>query len=740
MKIKITFIKACIFLLTSQIIFAQVPVPTVTWASFADSVNCFGSPNAADLNNDGILDIVVGCGIIDSVRGNGVIAFNGENGNILWSVKAITQMFTTARFLDITGDNIPEAFVAGRHAQFFAINGANGNLIWNFYPEAINISPDEDTIFNFYTPQLIPDQNNDGFKDFLISNGGNHYALPFDSISRPPGRLMIISSKDGALLANALVPDGQETYMSPLVYDMDNNGILDVIYGTGGEVFGGSLWKAPLPDVMNQNLANSVQIVHSSKKGFIAPPALADLNNDGTMDYIAAQYNGKLIAINGKTNTELWNYQQPGTETLAAPAIGRFTDDYTPDVFAIIATGQSPTFTSFKQVMIDGATGQVKYSKTQAKWSFASPLAIDLDKDFHDEALIVIDSIVAGSFKHQFRIIDFNDNNSNKAYTPLKGGFNLASTPLIIDANNDAKLDLFYTHAADSTGFSPINGIKMERLNLKTYPKHLAWTAYMGNKTDGIYNNPFQICDTSFAATIVHSSPCFNENNGSIKITINKGTPLYTYKINETQTAPTSATNANFASLEAGSYTVIVNDGNGCTNTQNIALNAYPEIQVNANITNATNNTSNNGSIQLITNGGGGNFSYIWNTVPIKTAATINNLSTGCYTVTIEDANNCKIEKTYCVDVTGINQLNNQASISVQVLNQQLHINTENAAIQQITLLDMLGRIVLQKNINNNNHTNQQIIPLLSHFDGIYLLQVQTTQGNYISKIPIVKQ
>ena len=64
---------------------------------------------------------------------------------------------------------------------------------------------------------------------------------------------MIIDAISGNILKSAVVPDSNETYMSPLFF---NNKIL---FGTGGETIEGNLWIADFNDLLNEDLS-----IHSS--------------------------------------------------------------------------------------------------------------------------------------------------------------------------------------------------------------------------------------------------------------------------------------------------------------------------------------------------------------------------------------------------------------------------------------------------------------------------------------------
>ena len=50
------------------------------------------------------------------------------------------------------------------------------------------------------------------------------------------------------MLTHHTVPDGKESYYSPVVYKR-RDGVDLVLFGTGGETHSGSLWYIPLKDL-----------------------------------------------------------------------------------------------------------------------------------------------------------------------------------------------------------------------------------------------------------------------------------------------------------------------------------------------------------------------------------------------------------------------------------------------------------------------------------------------------------
>ena len=155
-----------------------------------------------------------------------IIAINGNDGTALWQVETRNEMFTSPQFFDYTDDGIDDVIIGGRDAELRLINGYTGETIWEFWTnEAIN--PNDEGWFNFYTSQIISDQNGDSYPDILVANGGDH-SLDFSELDRPPGHIMIIDGMTGIPFKTAIVPDENETYMSPVICDLNGDSSLSI--------------------------------------------------------------------------------------------------------------------------------------------------------------------------------------------------------------------------------------------------------------------------------------------------------------------------------------------------------------------------------------------------------------------------------------------------------------------------------------------------------------------------------
>ena len=727
--------KCIVFILLISAFYVNANAQTeMLWSTTVDSVSNFASPRAADLTNDGILDIVVGGGLEDNARQYGVTAFDGETGDILWQVPCRNQMFGSVQFMDITEDGVPEVFANGRAAKLIAIDGVSGEVVWEFYPQGDFTNPADDDLYNFYNCQFVPDQDNDGYEDILTANGGDSSLGILDSI-RPTGNIMVISGKSGVQLAKAAIPVERETYLGPVVHDFEGNGTLSVLFGSGGETLSGSLWRTTLEDVMNEDLSEAVELFGNDEKGAIGSPSLADLNNDNIHDIIVHTYNGSIVAISGSDNSILWQHDFPNQETYSTPAIGHFTDDIVPDVFTVSAVGQAPSFSAFKAMMIDGATGEILEEYNLSGWNLISPIAFDYDNDGFDEALISTNNIGA-FFKNQLLMYDFNDNETINL-TDFVGGLNFAATPWVGDLDNDNMLDLVYTHNADSTGVGFDKGFVTKRLNLnQVVPDYLAWPAFMGENYDCIFENPYEdVCASLVVSLTTQNNTCYDVADANFSVSIENGTPPYTYSYGSINIPPVNSANFSANNLAAGSYTFTVIDGNDCEQSVDFELQAASAIELEIVVNEASSALANDANISVTASGGTGDFSYLWNNG--QTTATINNLASGWYNVTVTDENDCTATEEILVSISGISTTEEQSNVSIFPNPGEgiFYIQLENEQIadadMELKVFDVAGKMLFSQVEKTENIS----IDLSQYAKGIYYISIKTDSFSWKEKI-----
>ena len=470
------------------------------WDNNLFRIGSQSSPRAVDLNNDGVLDIVMGAGGKEYQKtSQGVIAIDGKTGLTLWEQEAPDQVYGSATFYDITGDSIKDIFIGGRSPHFKALDGQSGKLIWEYsYENHKSDSILQHARFNFNNSILVPDQNDNGFPELLTVNGGNSKADPDSEVNRFPGVLMLFDSKTGDIVAADTMPDGKESYMSPLCFVQPGEKEHRIIFGSGGETISGNLYEAALTDLMEKKLNGAKVIASEQRHGFIAPPVLADITGDGFYDVVAISHGSTAFAIDGKNQNVLWKQKIANTECSNSFAVGYFTEDDIPDFFTFVSKGQWPNSTGTLQVMLDGRNGDIAYLDSMGCTGFSSPVVYDLDDDGYDEAMISINEfdcsvgfagkapvdienkLISIDFKrHSFRVID-----------QTKGFKNVFSTPWLGDLDDDGHLDLVhcqYYHRGNVLSFL---GMRVKRIDLPVEIKNnVVWGGYMGSNGEGIFAN-----------------------------------------------------------------------------------------------------------------------------------------------------------------------------------------------------------------------------------------------------------
>lgn len=169
-----------------------------------------------------------------------------------------------------------------------------------------------------------------------------------------------------------------------------------------------------------------------------------------------------------------------------------------------------------------------------------------------------------------------------------------------------------------------------------------------------------------------NTNPGCASSNGQVLAAVTGGVTPYTYSWNNN-------TSANPATgLSAGAYAVTVTDNNGCTVTANTNLNAASGPTLSTSSTPVSCGATNDGTATVTASGGNTPYAFTWQDADGNSAgstATVTGLTSGAYSVTVSDANNCDATATVVVssvgpqlnasvtNVTGCNGNNNGAVV-----------------------------------------------------------------------------
>jgi hypothetical protein len=321
--------------------------------------------------------------------------------------------------------------------------------------------------------------------------------------------------------------------------------------------------------ITNNTLQGSIELASDPNKGFIAPASVYRKSN-GVYDIYIQSFGGTVTKIKGEGPNLIWSYQKPGTESSAAPVIGNFTGDMTPDVMMVLLKGIAPSYSDYYQVVLDGTSGNVSFIDSLGSIHFASGNAADLNNDGRDEAIFAITYFESGCFKTRIEAKDFV-NNTLTNLDQTRTGVTIGSTPLITDLDNDGLLDLVYSVKKDSVNPMGWKGIRVYRHELASVTPNasIAWGSYMANGYDGVYTyEPVDCGAGSIISGVYATNPsCNGFADGNINLGIVSGATPNTFLWS------TGSMASYVQNLPAGNYWVQVTDAFGCYEYRTITLN-----------------------------------------------------------------------------------------------------------------------------------------------------------------------
>ena len=290
-----------------------------------------------DINCDGTLDVILGFGlkgdfldghdfpffkkcIYSDVKSDlpyclgGILALDGKSGHELWRKRTTHEVFAIHCVLDVNSDGQVDCLITGRGGVMFTIEPRTAEVLWLGDVKATNYS------WNIMTAQIVKDFDNDAVQDIIVSHGGDTRYEPFQQ-PRGIGRLLLISGRTGKVISLMPMPDGLETYMSPIIHK-GGDGKDRVLFGSGGETISGSLWSVELEDFARLGFhcgiipggLNCTPVANSTRKiiqgirdcGASNPPALVDLTGDNVLDVVVPMYDGRVFALNGNDYSRIW--------------------------------------------------------------------------------------------------------------------------------------------------------------------------------------------------------------------------------------------------------------------------------------------------------------------------------------------------------------------------------------------------------------------------------------------------
>jgi hypothetical protein len=310
---------------------------TVRWERQVEG-HINSSPAVGDINGDGYLEIVVGlCDDHNLPLSGGVVAYD-RNGNRLWKVTTLDRngngradgVFPSPSIADVNNDGIPEVIFGAWDMRMYVVRGTDGVALRGTGTTPFNYWPAEmlDTI---WSSPAIADLNNDGKLEIIFGgdisynpaagtqNGGLLRVFNHDAVDGPkpfPG----FNTLYGTICSGGPCPTDighygkymdQSLYSSPAVGDINNDGKLEIVIGSG-RAFDPTTYGKWVKVYDNQG--NLLRTLTTDGVVF-GSPTLADLNGDGYLDIIVGTERlnqgspppGTLYAWSGRDFSLLWS-------------------------------------------------------------------------------------------------------------------------------------------------------------------------------------------------------------------------------------------------------------------------------------------------------------------------------------------------------------------------------------------------------------------------------------------------
>jgi hypothetical protein len=200
---------------------------SIQWRAHQDEI-IQSSPAIADLDEDGLPEIVVGTGTYYSNPpfnrsvGRYINAWNND-GSLRWHTALPERAPGSPAIADINGDGHLDVVIGALDGKVYALDGRNGAILWSTLAR--------DIFNNQYIPNpqvyspVLGDVDGDGLDDVLIGLGWD---------------VVVMKGTNGALLTGTSAGDARPSYYgaytidnTPAVGDLDNNGKLDLVSVSG---------------------------------------------------------------------------------------------------------------------------------------------------------------------------------------------------------------------------------------------------------------------------------------------------------------------------------------------------------------------------------------------------------------------------------------------------------------------------------------------------------------------------
>ena len=251
-------------------------------------------------------------------------------------------------------------------------------------------------------------------------------------------------------------------------------------------------------------------------------------------------------------------------------------------------------------------------------------------------------------------------------------------------------------------------------------------------------------CNLVLTAVQTNSNMCSGSCNASMAYTYADQTMNAPYIITLantngvvlTQQLTSASGSGSFTNVCAGTYTVTVQNTNGCSSIYTLIINTPTYMSINATQVNPTLGNSD-GSITMIVNGGTPAYEYsIDNQTTWQTGSTFNNLANGVHIIYVRDQNGCM--QIFCVllgsPTASVLELEENITLYPNPTNGLIFVDSE--IIESAQIYNSNGQAIQSETIIA---VNGIAIDLGKVSTGIYLLEMRLANGKII-RTQVVKE
>ncbi len=408
------------------------------WVSpTADEFACSVSPTIADLNGDGKPEILV-----NRAAGDGITVYQGDGSDFesgAYDIQlrtVVNQPTVQTAVADIEGDGIPEVITVGADRYVYVFNNVKGSATNYKYRSATMIQ----TSFIGGSPR-VSDINEDGVPEIIVGLDVFQFNIAAGTLTkRVAGSTTLPFGKDGTYDGTSTRGWGNEIVVIDIIPSNPGKEIV-----AGSKVYGVNLTAGTLTTLSDLSTIAGSGIAANDD----GPTAVADLDQDGTLDIVYPSYTsgatGNIVMwdpVNNVLKAKM-SYNANSIAYTGMPAIANVYNEKTLDGKA--NNYSEVIFTSSRNLFaynLNKLTGPVWTLATTDNSGQTGLTAFDLNGDGTMEIIY--------NDETQIRVINGNAATPTNLFTFASGTATWMEHPVVADVDNDGAAEFICVSGVSS--------------------------------------------------------------------------------------------------------------------------------------------------------------------------------------------------------------------------------------------------------------------------------------------------